>query len=63
MTADLRKLFYLCFEIIILVGYHIPLWLASATQIWLYEDRKGNWTFARHIRVQVKRHIGGVLRR
>ena len=60
MTTDPHKLLYLCFEITALVAYHIPLWLVSATQIWLYEKRKGNWTFGRHMRVQMKRHMPGV---
>lgn len=63
MTADPRKLFYLCFEITALVVYHIPLWLVSATNIWLYEDRKGNWTFGRHMQVQMKRHMPTVLQK
>jgi len=63
MTAVLRKLFYLCLEIVALVAYHIPRLLATAMQIWLYEDRKGNWTFARHIRAQMRRRMGGIRRR
>jgi len=63
MTVDLHKLLYLCFEITALLAYHIPRWLASATQIWLHEDRKGNWTIARHIRTQMKRHMPDVWQR
>ena len=61
--ADARKLLYFGFEIVALVAYHIPLWLVSAMQIWLYEDRKGNWTFARHMRVQMRRHILNVFQK
>ena len=60
MTADPRQLLYLGFEIAALVAYHIPRWLVSGTQILLYEDRKGNWTLGRHLRVQMKRHMPGV---
>jgi len=63
MVADPRRLFYLVFEIAALLTYHIPQWLVSAAQIWLYEDRKGNWTISRHIRVQMKRHMPVVWQR
>lgn len=58
--ANPLKLFHLTFEITALVVYHIPRWLVSGTQIWLYEDRKGNWTFGRHLRVRMKNHVPGL---
>ncbi|KAF9648439.1 alpha/beta-hydrolase [Thelephora ganbajun] len=61
--ADPRKLFHLGFEVMALVAYHIPRWLVSATKIWLYEDKKGNWTLVRHMRVQMKRHMPSVWQR
>ena len=63
ITAHPLKLFRLAFEITTLVVYHIPLWLLSGIQILLYEDRKGEWTFGRHLRVQVKRHSRGFCQR
>ena len=57
MTADPRKLVRAVLEIAALVGYYIPRWLVSGLQIWLYEDRKGNWTLGRHIRIRMKRHM------
>lgn len=62
MTNPL-KFVHLVFELTALVVYHIPRWLVSGTQIWLYEDRKGNWTFGRHLRVQMKRHVPGLCQR
>lgn len=63
ITENLLKPFHLTFEITVLVVYHIPRWLVSGAQIWLYEERKGNWTFGRHLRVQMKRHIPGLCQR
>lgn len=60
IMANLLKLLRLTFEIAVLVAYRIPRWLVSGTQIWLYEDRKGNWTLVRHLRVQMKRYIPGL---
>ena len=60
MMASLRKLLRLSFEITNLVLSHIPRWLISGIWIVLYEDRKGNWTLGRHLRVQMKRHMPGV---
>ena len=60
MSANLRKLLRLGFEIAALVAFHIPRWLVSGTRILLYEDRKGNWTLGRHLRVQMKQHMPGV---
>ena len=57
MTANLRKLVYLSLEAVALVAYHIPRWLVSGIQIWLYEDRKGNWTLGRHMRAQMWGHM------
>ena len=60
MTMGPRKLPYLCFAITVLVVYHAPRWLFSAIQVWLYEERKGNWTFFRHIRVLMIRDVRNV---
>lgn len=60
MTMGPRELLLLGFEITALAVYHIPRWLVSGTHILLYEDRKGNWTLGRHLRVQMKRHMPGV---
>src|ERR1700742_3163946 len=60
MTASLCKLLRLGFTIANLAVSHIPRWLASGVWIMLYEDRKGNWTLGRHLRVQMKRHMPGV---
>jgi hypothetical protein len=57
ITANPLKLLRLAFEVVALVAYHLPRWLVSGMRIWLYEDRKGNWTFGRHLRVQMKRHM------
>ena len=60
MTANPRKLLHLGLEAVALVVYHIPRWLVCGTQIWLYEDRKGNWTLGRHMRAQMMGHMMGV---
>jgi hypothetical protein len=43
--------------------YHIPRWLVSGIRIGLYEDKKGKWTFGRHLRVQAMRNIRGLRQR
>ena len=63
ITANPLKLLRLAFEIVILVTYDVPRWLVSGTEIWLYEDRKGNWTLFRHLHVQMKRYIPGLRQR
>jgi len=55
-----RKLLRFCFEITVLVVYHVPQWLLSGMRIWLHENRKGNWTLQRHFRVQLLRYMVGI---
>lgn len=63
VTASPFRLPLLAFEITALVVYHVPRWFVTGMQIWIFEDRKGNWTFSRHLRVQVMRHLFGFSRR
>ena len=63
VTASTFRLFRLAFEITALVAYYVPRWFISGMQVWIFEDRKGNWTFSRHLRVQVMRYLFGFPRR
>ena len=63
MMVNPLKLFRLTFEMIAMAMYHAPRWFVSGIRIWLCEDRKGNWTLGRHLRIQMKRHIPGIRRR
>ena len=63
LTTHPLKLFRVTLEIVTLLAYHIPLWFVSGMQILMYEDKRGNWTFIRHLRVQVMRHSVVVSRR
>jgi hypothetical protein len=56
VTRQILKLFHLVFEVTALVVYYLPQWFVSGSQIWLWEERKGNWTLRRHLCVQMMRH-------
>lgn len=57
MTVYPLKLLRLAFDITAIVVY-IPRWFVSGMGVMLYEDRRGNWTFSRHLCAQLMRYSG-----